>query len=67
MSPTSVRIERWATTHGVSAAVALEMFLERVAIMRESAGLSEQAAEIAALADMEGHPGCYANCAKVSQ
>jgi hypothetical protein len=59
MSPASARIERWATTHGVSAAVALEMFLERVSIMRESGGLSEQAAEIAALADMESHPECY--------
>lgn len=59
MSTTSARLERWATTHSVSPLTALEMFLERVAIMVESAGLSVQAAEIAALADMECSPESY--------
>lgn len=59
MTTPSVRLEQWATTNSVCPLVALEMFLERAAIIAEATGQSAHASEQAAMADMEAHPECY--------
>jgi hypothetical protein len=53
MSPTSNRLESLAATHSKSPADVLEFWLERASIREYCGGQSRQAAELAAMADVE--------------
>lgn len=53
MSPTSDQIERLAARYGVPVLEAQEFYLERAAIREYDGGLSRDAAETAALEDVE--------------
>lgn len=53
MGPTSARIESLCATHGVPVLEAQEYWAERAAIRQYDGGLSRDAAESAALGDLE--------------
>jgi hypothetical protein len=53
MSPLSTAIERFAADHGVPVLEAQEFWAERAAIREYDGGLSREAAESAALQDVE--------------